>query len=446
MPSKVYYMPDRAASIETSMVAKMLTVFDAAGFGEMIQPMDIVAIKVHCGEYNNTAYLRPVYVRALVDKVKSLGGKPFVCDTTTLSYTPFASRTTALDEMLTAERNGFTAATLGAPFIVADGFNGTDDVRVDLPEGFILKEAYVAKAIALADVLIALTHFKGHPMGVVGGSIKNLGIGAQSKRGKYNVHMGGHPKYGLGQSPFYPHLCLGRDCPMWQMCEASCPYGLFKIKEKKDGEDAIEWDREKCTNCLSHLSVNMACGVMGLTEDNFDAACAAMADAAKAVIKVVGPEKCGFINLAMDISPACDCVPYSDRMIVPNLGVFASKDIVALDRATLDQAKQSPGMLGSRAQDTGVMAPGIHKFSTAASLAGSSEDIQINVGALNGMGSKEYELIECPPGSPLAHLPQFDPRPVGPKLAKIFKKDPAFPFPPAEPFKRVEEVDFSKVR
>ena len=119
---------------------------------------------------------------------------------------------------------------------MADGFNGTDDVRVDLPEGYILKEAYIAKAIALADVMIVLTHFKGHPLGVIGGSIKNLGIGAQSKRGKHNVHMGGHPRYGLGATTdFHPELCKGRSgCDRWQDCEGCCPYGLFHVTETLD--------------------------------------------------------------------------------------------------------------------------------------------------------------------------------------------------------------------
>ena len=122
MGSKVYWMNARSESPETSLPAKMLTVFDAAGLGDMIKPGDVVAIKVHCGEWNNSAYLRPVYARTLADKVKSLGGRPFVCDTTTQTYSPFASRATELDILVTAERNGFTSATLGCPFICADGF------------------------------------------------------------------------------------------------------------------------------------------------------------------------------------------------------------------------------------------------------------------------------------------------------------------------------------
>ena len=219
--SQVHWMDAHSESTETSLVAKMLTVFDSAGLDKMIKPNDMVAIKIHCGEWNNTAYLRPVYARALADRIKELGGRPFVCDTTTSTYSPWGSRSSELDIMLTAERNGYTSATLGCPFICADGFIGTSDFRVDLPEGYLLKEAYVAQAIAAADAVIALTHFKGHSMGVIGGALKNLGIGAQSKRGKLNVHMGGHPNYGLGSAgAFHPEKFLGKAAtPDWEILE-----------------------------------------------------------------------------------------------------------------------------------------------------------------------------------------------------------------------------------
>ena len=116
MASEVYYMNARSESPQTGLVAKMLTVFEAAGLEQLIKPGDVVAIKIHCGEWNNTAYLRPVYPRALADRIKELGGRPFVCDTTTLTYQPYASRATELDILMTAERNGFTSAALGCPF------------------------------------------------------------------------------------------------------------------------------------------------------------------------------------------------------------------------------------------------------------------------------------------------------------------------------------------
>ena len=233
--SKVYYMDAHSDSPETSLAAKMITVYDNAGLDEIVKPNDIVAIKVHCGEWNNSAYLRPLYARTLADRVKELGGRPFVCDTTTSTYSPYGARSSELDILLTAERNGYSSATLGCPFICADGFIGTNDFLVDIPEGYILKEAYVAQAIAAADALIALTHFKGHSMGVIGGALKNLGLGAQSKRGKFNVHMGGHPTYGLGGAGvFHPENFKGKaETPDWEIIEDCCPFDLYHINENK---------------------------------------------------------------------------------------------------------------------------------------------------------------------------------------------------------------------
>ncbi len=208
--SDVFYMDAHSESTETSLVAKMLTVFDAAGLDEMIKPNDMVAIKVHCGEWNNTAYLRPVYARALADRIKELGGRPFVCDTTTSSYSPWGSRTSELDILLTAERNGYNSATLGCPFICADGFIGTSDFRVDIPEGYLLKEAYVAQAIAAADALITLTHFKGHGMGVIGGALKNLGIGGAVQARQAQCPYGRPPQLRLRRGGDIPSGAIPR--------------------------------------------------------------------------------------------------------------------------------------------------------------------------------------------------------------------------------------------
>jgi len=448
VPSRVYSMETdgRSHSSATGLVQQMVSVFEAAGFDQLIRPGDTVAIKLHCGEWNNTAYLRPVYARTLADRIKALGGRPFVCDTTTQTYSLASSRATALDLLITAERNGYTSATLGCPFIAADGYNGTDDVRIDLPEGYILQEAYIAKAIALADAMIVLTHFKGHPLGVVGGSIKNLGIGAQSKRGKMNVHMGGHPRYGFGPATdFHPERCKGRSgCERWEICESACPYGLFHVTE-----DSIEWDRELCVDCLAHLGANRWCGVTDNPEITAQAACAAMADGCLAAVKAVGRDKVGFINMAIDVSPACDCVGFADMPIVPHLGVFASTDPVALDRATLDKAKDAPGVPGSAAEDYEAQEPGTHKFTTvsAHSFENLSEEIQIVTGSLNGLGSLEYEIEIADPVADQS-LWQFpDHRTLREKFGPIYAKDNPFPRERygGQGYKRKAEVDLERV-
>ncbi|MCH8184807.1 MAG: DUF362 domain-containing protein [Chloroflexi bacterium] len=445
--SKVYYMDAHSESTETSLVAKMLTVFDAAELDKMIKPNDMVAIKIHCGEWNNTAYLRPVYARALADRVKELGGRPFVCDTTTSTYSPWGSRSSELDILLTAERNGYTSATLGCPFICADGFIGTSDFRVDLPEGYLLKEAYVAQAIAAADVLIALTHFKGHAMGVIGGALKNLGIGAQSKRGKLNVHMGGHPNYGLGAAAnFHPEAFKGKaETPDWEILEDCCPFKLYHINEN----DELEWEREKCTTCLGCFGVMGPRGILDIPPINFDAVDVAIADACLGVEKAVGRDKVGYINMAIDVSPRCDCANHADVPIVPHLGVFASTDAVAIDMACVDKAKESVGILGSAAELMEAHHAGDRKFeAAAATFHGQSEVASINTGHEIGLGSRDYSLVDVEPADGAKYRFPYDRRASRQRFADRFDKFTPFPYDrhDGKGFARNDEVDLEAMK
>jgi len=347
--------------------------------------------------------------------------------------------------MTTAERNGYNSATLGCPFICADGFMGTDDYRVDLPEGYILKEAYIAQAIAAADVLIALTHFKGHPSGVIGGAIKNLGIGAQSKRGKFNVHMGGHPKYGLGGSAvFHPENFKGRRGEKdWQILEECCPFDLIHVTE-----DSIEWEREKCNNCMACLGPMSSRGIFDPTVERTKATNAAIADGCLATIKAVGRDKVAFINLAIDISRGCDCVNYADVPILPHLGVFASYDPVAIDKACVDKSIEAEGVHGSRADEMNVLDAGKRKFEVCSTmLSGLSEETQLNTGEIINLGTRQYELVPVAEKKMEDFVFPPDPRPVGVRLRHLSAKLQPFPYDRYEGkgFLREEEVDLDRV-
>ncbi|MCH8230689.1 MAG: DUF362 domain-containing protein [Chloroflexi bacterium] len=445
MSSDVFFMDARSDSADTSLIAKAITVFDAAGLDGLISPGDVVAIKVHCGEWNSSAYLRPVYARAIADRVKELGGRPFVCDTTTLTYGPYSSRSTELDLLLTAERNGYTSATLGCPFIVADGYIGTSDYRVDIPEGYLLKEAYVAQAIAAADVLIALTHFKGHGMGVIGGALKNLGIGAQSKRGKFNVHMGGHPKYGVGAAvKFNPDAFAGKENDSeWELIEEVCPLDLFKITD----EGKIEWDRGRCITCLGCLGVMNPRGIFEPSQEMFDATDIAIGDAALGVVKTV--PKVGFVTIAVDVSPKCDCAGFSDVPIVPHIGVFASTDPVAIDQACVDKVTEAPGIPGSLSEEMGVEGAGERKFDLAgAAIEGLSEQTTINTGVVNGLGTRDYVLHEVEPVGGERFRFEYDRRPTRQRFARLFEKFQPFPFDrhDGRGYDRLPEVDIDALK
>jgi hypothetical protein len=327
--------------------------------------------------------------------------------------------------MVTAERNGNTSAALGCPFISADGFMGTDDYRVDLPEGYILKEAYIAEAIASADVLITLTHFKGHGVGIIGGAIKNLGIGAQSKRGKLNVHLSGHPKYGFSSSSiFHPENFKGRRGEEgWEFLEEICPYDLIHVTET-----SIEWEKEKCCDCRACVFPLLGRGIIELPVEYFKALSVAIADGCLGATKAVGKGKVAFINIAVDLTPGCDCAGFSDVPILPNLGVFASYDPVAVDKACLDRAKETAGLHGSSAEDMDVLEVGKRKFEACSPLlSGLSEDIQVNTGEIIGLGTRDYDLVQVDEKPLKAFVFPPDPRPVGIRLREKCAKIPLFP-------------------
>jgi hypothetical protein len=384
-------MDDRAVGTTSGLAAKVQQLFDRAGLNECFDKGDSVGIKVHMGDWFNTAYVRPIFVRAIVDKVKEYGGRPFVTDTTTAIW-PGGARADPVMHIETASANGFNRDSMGCPIIIADG-SGYDDVRIDLPDGIILKEAYLARTIANADAMIVLTHFKGHSWPTFGGAIKNVGVGFASKRGKIYTHLALHPKVGLPQWKFDGSKCRGKDCKLWTFCMNQCPMEAIKVLE-----DRMEWNPKKCIGCLSHIfsPAHYICNCWTQPEDFVTRwAVPAIADAATAIMRFLDNEniKVGHLSLAIDITPACDCLSYSDRPIIPNLGVFASKDMVAIDTAALDMADKSPIIPGSAAEEKNIK-PKEEKFTAYWSR---SQWILINACERMGAGSKKYELVKVGP-------------------------------------------------
>ena len=444
MKSKVYFMDDRYTGAQTSIPAKAMQLFDHATLGECFSPGDAVAIKCHMGEWNNSAYLRPILIRVIVDKVKEHGGRPFVTDTTTAPYYYYGGRSTADLHLETAARNGFTPQSMGCPIIISDGLYGTDDVKVDIPDGLLLKEAYLAKGIADADAMIVVSHFKGHGSGVYGGSIKNVAIGCGSKRGKFNVHICTHPTVGWNNWTFHGENCLGQECPDATLCNSLCPAGALKILE-----DHAEYDPEKCIGCFGHQTPLHRCGLWEIDE-RYDMwrnwFLVAMGDAATAYTRRIGRENIGYLSYALDITPSCDCVAGADRPVIPNLGVFASRDMVAVDVAALDMSVKATGIPGSRAEEQDVMKQGDEKFT---GIVGMSQWITPNTCARLGSGSKDYQLIEPePPENEAAFVHSlFTPeKPSGYYLGRVLEKTGSWTPPGGFKYRKEPTVPLEELR
>ncbi len=368
MTSKVYFADMRTNS-KRNLLDKAAILFDLAGFGEIIEKNDLVALKLHVGEPGNLAFVAPPFVRRIVEKVKEKGGKPFLTDSNTLYV---GRRANAVDHMISAYENGFSYATVGAPFVVADGLNGHEYVKVPV-KGQKLKETRIGAAIAHADALIAITHFKGHEATGFGGVFKNIGMGSASRTGKQEQHSDVRPRVN-------PKICTrcGR-CLKW------CPAGAIT-----QGPDKIAFiDSSRCIGCAEctitctngAIAINWIEGQKGTLQEK-------MVEYAMGVLNTK-PGKAGFISFVMNVSPECDCCNWNDAPIVPNIGILASQDPVALDQACIDLVNAAPALPSSRLEKdlhTEDKFGAIHK--------GVDWHTQLSYAEELGLGRREYELIK----------------------------------------------------
>ena len=326
--SKVYFS-DLRAPVGTNLLRKLEKLIRRAGIGDIDMEKKLVAIKLHFGEPGNLTYLRPNYAKVVADVVKSLGGVPFLTDCNTLYP---GRRKNALEHMEAAYENGFSPFSTGCHVIIGDGLRGTDDVEVPVEGAEYIQTAKIGRAIMDADVFISLTHFKGHEATGFGGAIKNIGMGCGSRRGKMEQHNAGKP------------LVRQSRCVGCRRCSREC--GQDAISYGEDGKAGI--DQEKCVGCGRCIG---ACNFDAIRTPD-DAANAElnrkMAEYAKAVVQ----DRPQFhISLVIDISPYCDCHDGNDTPILPDVGMFASFDPVALDQACADACLKLPVMPGSLLDD-----------------------------------------------------------------------------------------------
>ena len=326
--AKVYFTNLRTYGRE-SQLDKLKRLIKKAGIGEIDFENKFVAIKIHFGELGNLSFLRPNYARAVADVVKELGGKPFLTDCNTLYV---GSRKNALEHIDAAYQNGFTPYATGCHVIIADGLKGTDETLVPVKNGEYVKEAKIGHALMDADIVISLTHFKGHEQAGFGGCMKNLGMGGGSRAGKMEQHAAGKPSV-------HTESCIG--C---RACERICAHGAISFEGTRERELAngatrtvhvASIDHDRCVGCGRCIG---ACNQDAIKPD-FDAAVDVLNYKIAEYTQAIVQDRPQFhISLAMDISPNCDCHAENDTPILPDLGMFASFDPVAIDQAAIDMA------------------------------------------------------------------------------------------------------------
>ena len=368
--AKVFFT-DFRTQVGTSMTEKLKKLCLAAGFKNIDMEGKFVAIKMHFGELGNLAYLRPQYAKAVADLVKAQGGIPFLTDCNTLYP---GSRKHALEHLDCANLNGFNTVTTGCQIIIADGLRGTDEVEVPVKNGQYVKAAKIGRAIMDADIVISLAHFKGHEMTGFGGAIKNLGMGSGSRAGKMEQHSSG--KVSVNED-----LCRG--C---RRCAKECGSGAITYAENK-----AHIDKNICKGCGRCIG---ACAFDAISNDQWDAGDLLdrkMAEYAQAVCQ---DRPTFHINMAMDISPNCDCHGDNDAAILPNIGMFASFDPVAVDQAAVDMCLAAAPMPNSQLSDNLAKKDWQHHHDH---FLDSNPNVHyketLEHAEKIGMGSREYELV-----------------------------------------------------
>lgn len=365
--SKVYFTNLRTKP-GNNLLDKLEKLMRKAGVESIDFKEQFVAIKIHFGEPGNLAYIRPNYVARVVKLVREQGGHPFLTDANTL-YS--GRRANAVDHLESAMENGFNRMAVGCDVIIADGLKGTDYREVVINQKHC-KTAKIGTAIADADIVISLNHFKGHEMTGFGGALKNLGMGSGSRGGKLEMHSDSKPFIKL------------ENCVGCRMCVRSCPEKAISMNADKKA--VIDYDL--CVGCGQCVAVCQYDSASFKWDAAVDSASEKIAEYTMAVIQ----NKPNFhINFIMNVSPDCDCWGNNDAAIVPDLGIMASFDPVALDRASVDMVNKTTALLGCQLQEKhydeghdkfGIIHPDTH-WATGLAYA---EEI--------GLGSQEYELIE----------------------------------------------------
>ena len=371
--AKVYFTDFRTPYGGDTMPGKLKKLIRKAGIDQLNLEGQFVAIKIHFGELGNVSYLRPNYARAVVDVVKELGGKPFLTDCNTLYP---GSRKNALEHLYCAWENGFTPLTVGCPILIGDGLKGTDDIEVPVRGGEYVKNAKIGRAVMDADVIISMTHFKGHETTGFGGALKNLGMGCGSRAGKKEQHNN-------GKAYVQQEICRGcRRC----MRECANDGLVFDPETRK-----MHVDKEHCVGCGRCVG---ACNFDAIDFEDPNSNQMLNYRIAEYAKAVVDGRPQFHISLVMDISPNCDCHVENDAPILPDVGMFASFDPLALDQACVDACMKCEPLpnsqLGEHMRDPHFVD---HHDHFTNSTPESEWQSCLSHAEKIGLGTRDYELI-----------------------------------------------------
>ncbi|GHU43207.1 4Fe-4S ferredoxin [Spirochaetia bacterium] len=369
--AKVFWT-DMRCKTGDSLLHKMDRLIKKAGIEEIDFNNKFVCVKVHFGEPGNLAFLRPNFAKTVCDKIKKLGGRPFLADCNTLYV---GRRKDALMHMEAAFENGYTPLSTGVHNIIADGLKGTDDIEVPVKGAQYCKVARIGRAVMDADIVISLNHFKGHENASFGGALKNIGMGCGSRAGKMAMHNEGKPEV-------QQEVCRG--C---KTCAKFCAHNAISFNASKKASI----DHKKCVGCGRCIGTCNYSAISNNVWSANDILNAKIAEYSKAVLDGRPNFHITVIN---QVSPFCDCHAESDAPIVPDIGIFAGFNPVALDRACLDAINAAPAIASS------ILGERDHKHTDHGTdhfidvHPATNGLTQLTHAEKIGLGTSQYELIK----------------------------------------------------
>jgi uncharacterized Fe-S center protein len=366
MGEKVYFAGLRCRDPDDNTISKIKRLFDAAGFSSICTGQALTAVKLHFGESGSDAYINPVFVRQVVDKIREHGGKPFITDSNTLYR---GSRSNAVDHITTAIEHGFAYAVVGAPLIIADGLSGRHYTEVEIHKKHF-RRVRISGDIHAAKGMIVLSHVKGHEVAGFGGAIKNLAMGCAPPAGKQDQHSA------------RPMPVEGR-CSGCGTCVPVCPGSAISVE---NGKSSI--NRELCIGCFACMAVCPENAIEVDWETEIPLFVERMVEYAYGAA-LHAPGRIGYMNFLTRITPDCDCLPWSDAPVVPDIGFLASRDPVAIDAASIDLVNSQAGFRDSLLQ--AHFKPGEDKFRGIRPQTDGY--LQIRYAEEIGLGSASYELV-----------------------------------------------------
>jgi uncharacterized Fe-S center protein len=354
MPSTVYFQKFSASEESESANKKLKSLFIKAGFQSIVQENDLVAIKLHFGETGNKRVIAPRFVKPFVEMVEQQQGIPFLTDTCVLYK---SRRSDAVNHLKLAHENGYTLEATGAPVIITDGLMGSNETEVEIP-GKLFQKVSVATDAVLVNSIIALAHVTGHLATGLGGTLKNLGMGLASRKGKLRQHSGIKPQI------------VARKCTGCQVCVRWCPENAIRMEN-----DIAVINYDRCIGCGQCLAV---CRFSAVTHNwSVDSADLQQRLAEHALGVVMNKrDKVGFVNFLTMVTKDCDCTEISQSPLFPDIGVIASTDPVAVDAAALALIEKYNGK-------------SLSQFAHPALDC----SIQLKHAASIGLGQLDYEII-----------------------------------------------------